>query len=193
MDARMMTDNSTGWVNGPTSCVGWKQAQPAIYQLGCFIIINGLLVPPNVGVYQALWLRICLVIGLFCHVLWAGPALCWPDGLAWQLAALLANIVHLIYLSYLTYPVTFDEDVQKVYEALFKPLNVTRQQFRVLLNNAGGEIYELDRTGHYAVEGRTRTDRVLSLLISGRWVSYRLSGMGKWTFCSECTCLFEKS
>ncbi|XP_033635777.1 popeye domain-containing protein 3-like isoform X1 [Asterias rubens] len=159
--------NGTGWVNGPTSCNGWTQSQPAVYQLGCFVIINGLLVPPNVGIYQALWLRICLVIGLFCHVLWAGPALCWPDGLAWELSALFANIGHLIYLSYLTYPVNFDDDVQKIYGALFKPFNVSRQQFRVLLDK-GGEIYELDRTGHYAVEGRTRTDRVLSLLISGR-------------------------
>ncbi|XP_022081861.1 popeye domain-containing protein 3-like [Acanthaster planci] len=176
MVAQQMLNNGTnGWVNGPISCDGWQQAQHAVYQLGCFIIVNGFLVPPTVGIYQALWLRVCLVLGLFCHVLWAGPALCWPDGLAWQLAAFLANVAHLVYLTYLTYPVTFDEDVQKVYEALFKPFNVSRQQFRVMLES-GGDIYELDRTGHYATEGRTRTDRVLSLLISGRM---RVTARGK--------------
>ncbi|XP_038079122.1 popeye domain-containing protein 3-like [Patiria miniata] len=168
MEAQQMNRNdSNGWVNGPISCESWQQAQHAVYQLGCFIIANGFLVPPTVGIAQALWLRICLVLGLFCHVLWAGPALCWPDGLAWQLAAFFANVAHLVYLSYLSYPVSFDDDVQKVYQALFKPFNVSRQQFRVMLDS-GGDIYELDRTGHYASEGRTRTDRVLSLLISGR-------------------------
>ncbi|XP_071506766.1 popeye domain-containing protein 3-like [Diadema antillarum] len=154
---------------GAGGCSEAMMAQHSIYQLGSFVIAVGFLVPPNVGLAQALWLRSTLVIGGFCHVLWAAPVLCWPDALGWNMACLFLNMLHLAYLIYLVYPITFEDEIEKVYETHFKPFNITKKEFKKVLE-CDGEIYELDATGRYALENKTRTDRQIAMLLAGRMV-----------------------
>ena len=163
----------SGNISDPTvspSAMGCPEpalVQHSVYQLGSFIIINGFLVPPNVGIPQALWFRSTLVLGGFCHVLWAAPILCWPDAFGWNMACWFVNIAHLAYLIYLVYPTAFDDEIEKIFETHFKQFNITKKEFRKILD-CDGEIYELDATGKYAVENKTRTDKQIAMLLSGR-------------------------
>ncbi|XP_070568037.1 blood vessel epicardial substance-B-like [Ptychodera flava] len=148
-------------------CRGWVLPQHGIYQIGCFVLATGFLVPANFGISQSLWLRVMLCIGFACYVLWAGLVHCFPDALGWSLVFVVINLCQSIYIIYNVMPVKFEDDMEEVYNALFKPFNITPQQFKRLVDS-NGELYELDTTGHYAIEGRSPVDEKLSLLVSGR-------------------------
>ena len=162
----------SGNASGPyyeslSECDWLSPAESGIYQLGCFIFVNGFLVPPTVGLAQTVWLRSCLAIGSFCHILWAAPARCWPDAFGWNIGCFLLNVSHLLYVMYLVYPIQFDDDVEKIYTVMFQPFEIGKQKFRTLIDSHG-ECYELDSTGKYAVERSTPTGKQLALLVSGR-------------------------
>ncbi|XP_003723894.2 popeye domain-containing protein 3 [Strongylocentrotus purpuratus] len=165
----MQNNGSDPVIDPDAGCGDMFVSQHSIYQLGSFVLFNGFLVPPNVGIAQALWLRSTLVIGGFCHVLWSGPVLCWPDAFGWNMAALFLNLAHLLYLLYLVYPTHFEEEVEKVYETHFHPFNITKKEFKKILD-CDGEIYELDATGRYAAENKTRTDKQIAMLLTGRMI-----------------------
>ncbi|XP_072035911.1 popeye domain-containing protein 3-like [Amphiura filiformis] len=164
----MAASNDSGPFSESLSDCNWlSPAESGIYQLGCFIFVNGFLAPPTAGLAQTVWLRSCLAIGSFCHILWAAPARCWPDAFGWNIGCFLLNISHLIYVVYLVYPIRFDDDIEKIYSNMFQPFEIGKQKFRTLLESHGA-IYELDATGKYAVERITPTGKQMALLVSGR-------------------------
>nr|XP_054753844.1 popeye domain-containing protein 3-like [Lytechinus pictus] len=165
----MQNNGSDPVIDPDAGCDDMFLPQHSVYQLGSFIIFNGFLVPPNVGIAQALWLRSALVIGGICYVLWSGAVLCWPDAFGWNMASLFINLAHLLYLIYLVYPTNFEEEIEKVYETHFKPFNITKKEFKKILD-CDGEIYELDATGRYAMENKSRTDRQIAMLLTGRMI-----------------------
>ena len=148
-------------------CDWFTPSEVGVYQLGGFILVNGFLAPPTVGIAQVIWIRSCLTIGTFCHMLWAAPYKCWPDAFGWNLACFVLNLIHLIYLIYQVYPVEFDLDVEKIYDNLFQPFGISKQKFRTLIDDHGS-MFELECTGRYAVERSTPTGKQLALLVSGR-------------------------
>ncbi|XP_002735036.1 popeye domain-containing protein 1-B [Saccoglossus kowalevskii] len=163
--AEAITHGNASGADG--SCVHFIDPQHGVYQIGGFWMLLGFLVPANIGTYQTLWLRLMLCIGFFFHVFWAGPVSCWPDALGWNLVFFVINVGQLVYVAHGIRPVEFEDDLGEAYETFFKPFNITPQQFKRLVGRHG-ELYELDKTGHYAVEGKSLVDERLGLLLSGR-------------------------
>lgn len=143
--------------------------QHAVYQLGCFVLTIGLLVPPNIGPAQTLWLRVMYAICSLCFALWGGAAQCWPDALAWYLVCLAINVCHSIHLIHMMSSVKLSEDLRFIYSLIFANFNITERCFRRLVGSAAGAmVYELKASGKYALEGRTNCSKQLSLLLKGR-------------------------
>ena len=166
----MADGNSSGpYYESLSDCNWLSPAEAGVYQLGCFVLVNGFLVPPTVGLAQTVWLRSCLTIGSFCHIIWAAPVRCWPDAFGWNFGCFLINLSQLLYVIYLVYPIQFDDDVEKIFTNMFVPFEIGKQKFRTLIDSHGA-VYELDATGKYAVENNTATGKQLALLVSGRYV-----------------------
>ncbi|XP_071955193.1 popeye domain-containing protein 1-B-like isoform X2 [Antedon mediterranea] len=155
------------YLNSPkVPCEDWDK-QNSLFHLGCFCLTIGYLTTPNIGIARALWLRCCLVIGLFFHVLWAGLVLCWSDLFAWSLVSFVINILQLTYLIFITRPIKLDEDIMELHEKFFKPFHISIQKYKRMLDHYG-ELCEIDATGHYALEGKTKAGNKLAILSSGR-------------------------
>ncbi|XP_033122973.1 blood vessel epicardial substance-like isoform X2 [Anneissia japonica] len=160
--------NEDTHMNSPkVPCVDWSESRSSLFHLGCFFLTAGYLTIPNLGLARALWLRVCLVLGVFCFVLWGAAVRCWPDLFAWNLVGFVINILQLAYLIFLTRPIKLDEDILQLHEKFFKPFQISIQKFKRMLDYYG-ELYELDASGHYAIEGKTKAGNKIAILSSGR-------------------------
>ena len=93
-----------------------------------------------------------------------------PYIFSWYFTFMLLNCGQLLYIVYLLRPIYFDPVLEEAYEKVFKPMAVTRLQFKKLVTAGdAAQIVCLHSGECYAVENMTKTDR-LALLISGRVV-----------------------
>lgn len=93
---------------------------------------------------------------------------CSLDGLIYSSTFLLVNFIYLFVLIYQMRPIYFEKEIDAVYVALFKPLNVSRHQFKTILN-CMKMIRSLKYQEIYAQEKVTKVDS-LSLVLSGKLV-----------------------
>ena len=83
---------------------------------------------------------------------------------------MLLNCGQLLYIIFLLRPIYFDPVLEDAFERVFKPMAVTRLQFKKLVTAGdSAQVVRLHSGECYAVENMTKTDR-LALLISGRAV-----------------------
>ncbi len=125
---------------------------------------------PNTS-YGQVVMHSLLIVGYLIHSTWAWNVICAPDIFTWYFGHMLLNCGQLLYVLYQLRPIYFDPALDDVYEQLFRPLQITRLQFRRLVVGVGGgdgpQIVRLHAGECYAVENMTKTDR-LALLVSGR-------------------------
>ena len=99
--------------------------------------------------------------------LWAWWILCAPDTLAWNVAFMIGNYVHAIYMFIkVKRPRKFSKECEAVYERLFEQYGVKRFQFEQLAKKCS--VIELNQGDCYGKEG-TPAERI-SILLEGRSV-----------------------
>uniref|UniRef100_A0A0L8HBL9 POPDC1-3 domain-containing protein n=1 Tax=Octopus bimaculoides TaxID=37653 RepID=A0A0L8HBL9_OCTBM len=158
------TLNSTSY-NGTESCDVWQDVQHILFQLGSLCMAFSFLTPISFQ-YHILFLRCLLLFTFLFYILWAGVFICVPDILGWNCAFFCINIGHIFYLAYSMYPVHIHKDFEDVYAKLFKPLGVSRIEFKSLTRV--GRLVYLRQGSVYATEGITPCGEKLSLLLRGR-------------------------
>ena len=154
--------------NETQSCHVWQDVQHILFQLGSLCMAFSFLTPISFQ-YHVLFLRCLLLFTFLFYILWAGLFICLPDILAWNCAFFFINIAQILYLAYNMYPVHINKEFEDAYAKLFKPLGVSRIEFRSL-TRIGSLVY-LRQGSVYATEGITPCGEKLSLLLRGRWVN----------------------
>ncbi|CAG7728706.1 unnamed protein product [Allacma fusca] len=100
------------------------------------------------------------------HCLWGWFVLRSVDVFVWGVVLAVFNILSAVWSICSDWPLRFRAENETVYKKLFKPLKVSRRQFKRVLD-CKRNIKILHAGDHYAIEKCTRVDS-LALLISGR-------------------------
>lgn len=151
-----------GWAH--KRCKEWQEPHHIYFQIANALFLIAFL-SPN-GSYGALCTRCALVFGSIFLIMWSYFIECSLDALVWSSSFLCINCVYLTILIYRLRPIRFENEIDAVYETLFKPLHVTRHQFRKILN-CMKLIRSLKYQEVYAQEKVTKVDS-LSLVLSGK-------------------------
>ncbi|XP_071525590.1 popeye domain-containing protein 1-like isoform X2 [Panulirus ornatus] len=146
-------------------CKEWSGATLTLFQVANFFCLLAFLVPHNFRM-SALVMRVVLSVGILLFALWAGLDLCAVDILAWNLSFLLVNAGHVLYLTYSFWPPRVHKDLVDLYDKVFRPLKVNRQNFRHLVREA--TLLWLEPGEAYAQEDVSPADERLSILVSGK-------------------------
>ncbi|OWF52518.1 blood vessel epicardial substance-A-like [Mizuhopecten yessoensis] len=161
----MNSTNATGSPDILGGCSDWQEVQHALFQLANLCLVLSFLTPTNFH-HHAFFLRFILGFGYLFFSIWAGIFVCMPDVLSWNCLFFVVNTGHLSLLLYRMFPTRFRSELDELYSKVFKPLKVTRQQFKDISDQ--GELYVLTRGTYYAKEGCTEGGRKLSILVKGR-------------------------
>ena len=146
-------------------CVDWLDAQHVLFQLANLCMVISFLTPSNFK-HHCFFLRLMLNFGFLFLVIWSAVFICMPDVLAWNIVFLSVNMFHLAYLGYQIIPQRFSKTCEDAYAKIFKPLKVSRKQFRDIAEF--GNILVLAKGAVYAKEGQSRCGQKLSMLLKGR-------------------------
>uniref|UniRef100_A0AAG5DVR5 POPDC1-3 domain-containing protein n=1 Tax=Anopheles atroparvus TaxID=41427 RepID=A0AAG5DVR5_ANOAO len=101
-------------------------------------------------------------------LLWGWFVNCSLDAVVWFGGFLVVNTIYVVILLCKIRPVKFDREIESVYIALFKPLRVSRHQFKKVLN-CMKIVRSLKFQEIYVQEKITKVDS-LSLVLSGKLV-----------------------
>ncbi|CAG2118501.1 unnamed protein product, partial [Medioppia subpectinata] len=146
-------------------CLVWKRPNHVLFQTANVFLLMAYLATNSV--FGVLYLRSCLTIGCLFLSLWGWIVLCESDIIVWNVIFTAINAIHVICIVWKLHPfIRFPHDVEMVYRNLFQPLRVSRNAFKTIYF-CTREIQTLKSNDIYAIEGRTRVDR-LTLLLSGR-------------------------
>ncbi|XP_063233765.1 blood vessel epicardial substance [Bacillus rossius redtenbacheri] len=153
-------------VFGVTHCPQWGPVNHVYFQLAnTFFFLSYL--APN-GTYGILYLRCTLLVGCGFFALWGWAVRCSFDAFLWNAIFVGINLIHVCVLLFYLRPVKFSREIEEVYLALFRPLKVTRHQFKKVLD-CMKLIRQLKYQEVYAQEKVTKVDS-LSLVLSGKLV-----------------------
>lgn len=147
-------------------CQQWQRPNHLYYQLSNAFFVLAFIAPHTP--YGMLWLRSIIIIGCVLMAMWGYLIECTLDIIIWSGLFLGVNFIYLIVLLCRIRPVHFEKEIEGVYEALFKPLKVSRHQFKKVLN-CMKLIRSLKYQEVYAQEKVTKVDS-LSLVLSGKLV-----------------------
>ncbi|CAK1585144.1 unnamed protein product [Parnassius mnemosyne] len=147
-------------------CPKWRPINHIFFQVANICFLLSFLAPHTAT--GLIWLRVALILGCAFSGMWAWSVECYLDAVLWNCAFIVINFVYFAVQFYLMRPIKFHKDIEEVYVALFKPLRVSRRQFRRVLmcmrNVRHLKCHEL-----YAHEKVTKVDS-LSLVLSGKLV-----------------------
>lgn len=149
----------------PDCASSWRRPNQHLYfQLGnaCFFLAF----LATHGPCGQLWLRSLLCCGCVLLVMWGWLVECSSDAVLWSGIFLAVNAVYVVVLLCRLRPVRFDKELESVYGALFRPLRVSRLQFRKVLG-CMRVVRALKYQEVYAQEKVTKVDS-LSLVLSGK-------------------------
>lgn len=99
-------------------------------------------------------------------IIWSAIDVCAPDILGWNVVFLVSNFLHVLYLAYKHMPPRINPDLYDLYEKLFKSIKVSKHVFKDL--EAGSQVLTIMTGEHYALEGITSANHMLSILLRGR-------------------------
>lgn len=115
-----------------------------------------------------LYLRFILIIGCSFLLLWNWYIQCYLDAILWNIIFIAINCIYTFTLIIRLRPIYFTHEIEEVYKRMFKPLKVTRHQFKKIATCMDSirtfQVHEI-----YVKE---KVDKIstLSLVISGKFV-----------------------
>lgn len=147
-------------------CFSLRRTHHLYYQIGNGLFFIAFLAPN--GPFGILWLRCVVIAGCVLMIVWGWQVECTMDVVIWASLFLFVNAVYVGALLCKLRPVKFEKEIEAVYVALFKPLRVSRHQFKKVLN-CMKLVRSLKYQEIYAQEKVTKVDS-LSLVLSGKLV-----------------------
>ncbi|XP_041763611.1 blood vessel epicardial substance isoform X5 [Anopheles merus] len=147
-------------------CFSFEPKEHLYYHIGHALFLVAFLAP-NIPC-GFLWLRCAAIAGCILMVLWGWFVACSLDAVVWFSLFLLVNAFYVVVLLCKLRPVKFEKEIESVYVALFKPLRVSRHQFKKVLN-CMKIVRPLKYQEIYVQEKITKVDS-LSLVLSGKLV-----------------------
>lgn len=147
-------------------CFSLRRTQHLYYQLGNGLFLVAFLAPN--APFGMLWLRCVVIAGCVLLIIWGWQVECTVDVVIWASLFLAVNAIYVGALLCKLRPVKFEKEIEAVYIALFKPLRVSRHQFKKVLN-CMKLVRSLKYQEIYAQEKVTKVDS-LSLVLSGKLV-----------------------
>lgn len=163
----LVTTQGASWLSfiGLGFCeTQWIPVNHIVFQIANIFFFLSYLAPP--GIHGLLFMRICLMLASLFLALWGGIIICAFDTLVWNLIFTFVNFVQVGVILYILRPVRFRIELECVYGELFKPLRVSRHQFKKTVK-CMREICVLKPREAFCIEKVTRADR-LTLVLSGR-------------------------
>ncbi|CAH0727765.1 unnamed protein product, partial [Brenthis ino] len=164
-DYELLNANATDDHDNHWFCAKWTSAQQDLFQAAnlCFAIA---FLAPKSFKQSILVLRALAAAGAVLMGMWAGAEVCAPDVLAWNLALVLVNSIHTVFLIIRFLPPALSLELTDLYLKLFKPLKVNKKHFQELTREA--RVVKLEPGEAYAVEEVTPADERLSILLKGK-------------------------
>ncbi|XP_072911442.1 popeye domain-containing protein 1 [Hemitrygon akajei] len=160
-------ENTTLWetlLYGHHSCGGWKPiVEGSIYHLANIFFVLGYM--GGSGLVGLLYINLFLCCAFLCTCIWAWTDVCAADIFSWNFALVVISAVQVIHVAYQLRSVSFQEDLQNLYCAIFQPLGIPLTVYKKLVTCCN--VVSLEKDHCYAMEGKTPIER-LSLLLSGR-------------------------
>uniref|UniRef100_A0AAG5DWG1 POPDC1-3 domain-containing protein n=1 Tax=Anopheles atroparvus TaxID=41427 RepID=A0AAG5DWG1_ANOAO len=147
-------------------CLGFEPREHLYYQIGHALFLVAFLAPNIPSGF--LLLRCAAIAGCILMLLWGWFVNCSLDAVVWFGGFLVVNTIYVVILLCKIRPVKFDREIESVYIALFKPLRVSRHQFKKVLN-CMKIVRSLKFQEIYVQEKITKVDS-LSLVLSGKLV-----------------------
>ncbi|XP_041979811.1 blood vessel epicardial substance-like isoform X2 [Aricia agestis] len=147
-------------------CPKWRPVNHVFFQAANVFFLLSFLAPHTPS--GLIWLRVALILGCTFSGLWAWSIECYLDAVVWNSAFIVINFIYFAAQFYLLRPIKFHKEIEEVYLALFKPLRVSRRQFRRVLM-CMRNVRHLKCQELYAHEKVTKVDS-LSLVLSGKLV-----------------------
>ncbi|CAG5130536.1 unnamed protein product [Candidula unifasciata] len=161
--------SSSGTMSTFLGCSYWQSPSHVVYHVASGILLCGLLVPDSK--HGDLMLHGTMSLGFLLMSMWSWLVLCAPDVFAWNMVLLLLHGLQTASILYKIRPVKFSQDLEDVYDSLFRPLRVSRILYKRLVSPQFCALMTLEDGESYAVQAVTRTDK-LGLLISGVMQAY---------------------
>ncbi|WAR08252.1 POPD1-like protein [Mya arenaria] len=127
-DAQFANDSliTTHYSSQTFGCHAWKVPHHPLFQVANGVLFLGLLCP-NVK-HGLLALHGLFVFGFLLMSVWSWVILCAPDYFSWNFAFMMINVVQTFLLLYHLKPIRFEEDLERLYRAVFEPMNVSRMK-----------------------------------------------------------------
>lgn len=147
-------------------CFSLRRTHHLYYQIGSGLFFLAFLAPN--APFGMLWLRCMVIAGSVLLIIWGWQVECTMDAVIWASLFLIINAIYVGALLCKLRPVKFEKEIEAVYVALFKPLRVSRHQFKKVLN-CMKLVRSLKYQEIYAQEKVTKVDS-LSLVLSGKLV-----------------------
>nr|XP_016852614.1 PREDICTED: blood vessel epicardial substance [Anolis carolinensis] len=164
--------NATSMPLNETACEHWREIHHLVFHMANICFAVGLVIPTTYHLHMIV-LRALLTIGCALFIIWATLFRCALDIMIWNIAFLVVNLLHLLYLLYKRRPIKIDKELSSLYKRMFEPLHVPPELFQRLT----GQFCNIQtlKTGQaYASEDKTSVDDRLSILLKGKMkVSYR--------------------
>ncbi|XP_041844305.1 popeye domain-containing protein 3 [Melanotaenia boesemani] len=147
-------------------CEEWRDGtEGSVFHLSHIFLVLGFM--GGSGFYGRLYMFSFLTLGFFCASLWAWSDPCTTDSFLWSFALFGVCLGQAVYVAYRLRSLSFDKDLQDLYNCLFKRLGVSLAQFGKIAASSDAEVLMLEKDHCFAVEGKTAIDK-LSVLLSGR-------------------------
>lgn len=147
-------------------CTDWQGPHHIFLQLANFFICLALIFGAP-SILSQLFLRLMFLAANLITLLWTWLVSCSSDLLIWNAFFALLNTIYMIVLFVKLHPfIRFPHEVEMAYRNLFRPLGVSRYDFKRLYLCTRG-ITTLKPKDIYAMERQTLIDK-LSLLLTGR-------------------------
>ena len=111
-------------------CPGWVPLNHIYYQLANLFLLLSSAVSPNCPA-GLLFLRTGLVVSFSFYTVWGWSVACALDTTAWNCLLTVINIAWCVQTVWRGRTVRLSKEMEMVYTKLFKPLKVSRRQFKV--------------------------------------------------------------
>ena len=113
-------------------CPGWVPLNHVYYQLANLLLLLSSLAPNTP--YGFLFLRILLLMSFSLSTVWGWTVACGLDTTAWNCLLAAINLAWCLHTIWKRRNVSLSPEMETVFNQIFKPLNVSRKQFKVSVN-----------------------------------------------------------
>lgn len=147
-------------------CDSWNDTFNPMFHAANVVLGLGFSIPQNFD-QGYLCMRFMLSVGLVLVISWASEQVVCkaPSLIVWNSFYLIINTIYVIFLIKKHLPTFIRRDLKPYYKTVFRPLGITKKEFKALIKDAKLETFTFGQ--YFCQEHRTTVDKRLYVLISG--------------------------